>query len=89
MTFNSIASLSFTPLLTLNAVFLSIFVTLLIVHAILAIFFWRFYDYAIEMLGDLLLKLLDYAIKVKLSRNRGSKNAYIMWERLRTYEFMS
>ncbi len=89
MASNSIASLSFTPLLAPNAVFLSIFVTLLVVHAILAIFFWRFYGYAIGMLGGLLLELLGYAAKVKLSRNRGSKDAYIMWGRLRTYEFMS
>lgn len=76
---NSIASLSSTPLLAPNAVFLSIFAgLLLLLHAVLAILLWRSYGYAIGMLGGLLLELLGYVAKVELSHNRGNKDAYIM-----------
>lgn len=75
---NIVASLFFTPLPVPNVVFLSIFATLLLVHAVLAILFWRFYGYAIGMLGGLLLELLGYVAKVQLSHNRRKKDTYIM-----------
>ena len=78
MSSNSIASLSFTPLLAPNAVFLTIFILLLLLHITLVIRFWWFYGYAIGMLGGLLLEVLGYVAKVQLSHNPGNENAYIM-----------
>ncbi|PTB79152.1 hypothetical protein M440DRAFT_1436501 [Trichoderma longibrachiatum ATCC 18648] len=76
---NGIGALSFTPLLAPNALFITIFTILLLIHVLFAIRFWRFYGYAIGMLGGLLLELLGYVAKVQLSRNRANKNGYIMY----------
>jgi hypothetical protein len=73
--------ISFTPLLAPNAIFTTIFTTLLLFHVLLAIRFWRFYGYAIGMLGGLLLELLGYVAKVQLAHH-GDKNGYIMYDRL-------
>ncbi|CAI6089140.1 unnamed protein product, partial [Clonostachys chloroleuca] len=40
---------------------------------------WRFYGYAIGMVGGLLLELVGYVAKVQLSYNQSNKNAYIMF----------
>ncbi|ETS06649.1 hypothetical protein M419DRAFT_68195 [Trichoderma reesei RUT C-30] len=76
---NGIGALSFTPLLAPNAIFVTIFTFLLLIHIALAIRFWRFYGYAIGMLGGLLLELLGYVAKVQLSHSRANKNGYIMY----------
>lgn len=75
---SGIGGLSFTPLFTVNAVAVALFATLLLVQVLLTVRFWRFYGYALGMLGGLLLELLGYVAKVQLSRNRANKNAYIM-----------
>lgn len=73
-----IGALSFTPLYAPNAFFLSIFTILLVVQIVLTCSFWRFYGYAIGMLGGLLLELLGYAAKLMLSQDHTNKNGYIM-----------
>lgn len=75
---NGIGAVSFTPLLAPNALFVTFFIILFIIQIILTARFWRFYGYAIGMLGGLLLELLGYAAKVQLSHNRANKNGYIM-----------
>ncbi|RFU80136.1 hypothetical protein TARUN_2099 [Trichoderma arundinaceum] len=75
---NGIGALSFTPLLAPNALFVTCFTILLLIQLVLTFRFWRFYGYAIGMLGGLLLELLGYVAKVQLSRSRTNKNAYIM-----------
>lgn len=76
---NGIGAVSFTPLLAPNALFVTFFIILFIIQIILTARFWRFYGYAIGMLGGLLLELLGYAAKVQLSHNRANKNGYIMY----------
>lgn len=76
---NGVGALTFTPDLAPNAVFLTIFIILFLSHLGLAIRYWRYYGYAIGMLGGLLLELLGYAAKVQLSNNRADKNGYIMY----------
>ncbi len=73
-----IGALSFVPSYAPNAFFLAVFVILLFAQIVLTYFFWRSYGYAIGMLGGLLLEVLGYAAKVMLSRDRGSKDGYIM-----------
>lgn len=75
---NGIGAVSFTPLLAPNALFVTIFIIIFIIQIILTTRFWRFYGYAIGMLGGLLLELLGYVAKVQLSNNRANKNRYIM-----------
>ncbi|EHK48941.1 hypothetical protein TRIATDRAFT_17965, partial [Trichoderma atroviride IMI 206040] len=70
---------SFTPLLAPNALFVTFFTILFTIQIILTARFWRFYGYAIGMLGGLLLELLGYVAKVQLSHNRANKNGYIMY----------
>ncbi|KAJ5900937.1 uncharacterized protein N7473_005007 [Penicillium subrubescens] len=70
--------ISFTPLLAPNAIFTTIFTILFLNHLLFTIRFWRFYGYAIGMLGGLLLELLGYVAKVQLARH-GDKNGYIMY----------
>jgi hypothetical protein len=69
--------ISFTPLLAPNAIFTTIFAILFLIHLIFTIRFWRFYGYAIGMLGGLLLELLGYVAKVQLAHH-GDRNGYIM-----------
>ncbi|KAL6910460.1 RTA1 domain-containing protein [Trichoderma evansii] len=76
---NGIGAVSFTPLLAPNAIFVTIFTIIFIIQIILTTRFWRFYGYAIGMLGGLLLELLGYVAKVQLSHNRANKNGYIMY----------
>ncbi|VUC28773.1 unnamed protein product [Clonostachys rosea] len=76
---NGIGNLGFSPLRAPNAIFLTIFIILFICQIFLCFRFWRFYGYAIGMLGGLLLELLGYVAKVQLSSDRGDKNAYIMY----------
>ncbi|KAL7798329.1 RTA1 domain-containing protein [Trichoderma ceciliae] len=76
---NGIGALTFKPLLAPNAVFVTIFTIILLIQLILTVRFWRFYGYAIGMLGGLLLELLGYVAKVQLSYSRANKNAYIMY----------
>lgn len=76
---NGIGAVSFTPLLAPNALFVTLFTILFIIQIILTTRFWRFYGYAIGMLGGLLLELLGYVAKVQLSLNRANKNGYIMY----------
>lgn len=75
---NGIGAVSFTPLLAPNAIFVTSFILIFIIQIILTFRFWRFYGYAIGMLGGLLLELLGYVAKVQLSHNRANKNGYIM-----------
>lgn len=75
---NGVGALSFTPVLVPNVVFLVLFIALFVCQIALTVKFWRFYGYAIGMLGGLLLELLGYAAKVQLSKNRMDKNGYIM-----------
>jgi len=75
---NRIAALPFTPLPAPNAIFLTIFLTLLLGHVILAIRFWRYSGYSIGMFCGLLLEFLGYVAKVQLSHDRTHKDAYIM-----------
>lgn len=75
---NGIGALSFTPLFGPNVFFAVVFAIILVLQLLLAIRFWRFYGYAIGMLGGLLLELLGYVAKVQLAKNRANKNAYIM-----------
>lgn len=83
---NGIGAVSFTPLLAPNALFVTLFTILFIIQIILTVRFWRFYGYAIGMLGGLLLELLGYAAKVQLSHNRANKNGYIMLLRLLPFQ---
>ncbi|KAL6871214.1 RTA1 like domain-containing protein [Trichoderma novae-zelandiae] len=76
---DGISALSFTPLLAPNALFVNLFTIIFLIQLVLTIRFWRFYGYAIGMLGGLLLELLGYVAKVQLSRNRANKNGYIMY----------
>ncbi|KAL9489428.1 hypothetical protein ACSS6W_001705 [Trichoderma asperelloides] len=75
---NGIGAVSFTPLLAPNAIFVTLFILIFIIQIILTFRFWRFYGYAIGMLGGLLLELLGYVAKVQLSHNRANKNGYII-----------
>lgn len=75
---NGVGAINFVPLLAPNAIFLAIFCILLLLHSILAVLFWRFYGYAIGMVGGLLLEFVGYIAKVQLSHNQSNKNAYIM-----------
>lgn len=76
---NGVGRVSFVPILAPNAIFLTIFCILLLVHALLTFRYWRFYGYAIGMVGGLLLELVGYVAKVQLSYNQSNKNAYIMF----------
>ncbi|UKZ80774.1 hypothetical protein TrVFT333_008539 [Trichoderma virens FT-333] len=76
---NGIGALSFTPMLAPNAIFVTVFTILLIIQLVLTVRFWRYYGYAIGMLGGLLLELLGYVAKVQLSHSRTNKNGYIMY----------
>lgn len=76
---NGIGAVSFTPLLAPNALFVTLFTILFTIQIILTARFWRFYGYAIGMLGGLLLEMLGYVAKVQLSHNRANKNGYIMY----------
>jgi hypothetical protein len=75
---NGVGRINFAPLLAPNVLFLVIFCVLLALHIILVFFFWRFYGYAIGMVGGLLLEFLGYLAKVLLSQNQNNKDAYIM-----------
>jgi hypothetical protein len=75
---NDIGALSFKPLLAPNAIFVTVFIIIFLIQIILTTRFWRFYGYAIGMLGGLLLELLGYVAKVQLSHSRANKNGYIM-----------
>ncbi|KAL6809302.1 RTA1 domain-containing protein [Trichoderma sp. SZMC 28013] len=76
---NGIGALSFTPMLAPNAIFTTIYTILLILQLVLTVRFWRYYGYAIGMLGGLILELVGYIAKVQLSHNRADKNGYIMY----------
>lgn len=75
---NGVGALTFTPELTPNVIFLVLFIALMLGQIGLAVKFWRYYGYAIGMIGGLLLELLGYAAKVQLSNDRMNKNGYIM-----------
>lgn len=74
---NGVGAINFVPILAANAIFLTIFCILLFLHCILVLRFWRYYGYAISMIGGLLLELIGYAAKVQLAHNQSNKNAYI------------
>ncbi|KAK4074768.1 uncharacterized protein Triagg1_4917 [Trichoderma aggressivum f. europaeum] len=76
---NGIGALSFTPMLAPNAIFTTIYTILLLIQLVLTVRFWRYYGYAIGMLGGLILELVGYIAKVQLSHNRADKNGYIMY----------
>lgn len=75
---NGIGALTFTPMLAPNAIFTTVYTILLILQLVLTVRFWRYYGYAIGMLGGLILELVGYIAKVQLSYNRADKNGYIM-----------
>ncbi|KAL7961600.1 RTA1 domain-containing protein [Trichoderma compactum] len=76
---NGIGALSFTPMLAPNAIFTTVYTILLIIQLVLTVRFWRYYGYAMGMLGGLILELVGYIAKVQLSHNRADKNGYIMY----------
>lgn len=76
---NGVGALPFTPLLAPSAIFTTIFGVLLVLHAVLACKFRRYYGYAIGMFCGLLLEFLGYIAKVMLSKDRKDKNGYIMY----------
>ncbi|KKP00688.1 hypothetical protein THAR02_07202 [Trichoderma harzianum] len=76
---NGIGALTFTPMLAPNAIFTTVYTILLILQLVLTVRFWRYYGYAIGMLGGLILELVGYIAKVQLSPNRADKNGYIMY----------
>ncbi|KAK0766676.1 hypothetical protein N5P37_000402 [Trichoderma harzianum] len=76
---NGIGALTFTPMLAPNAIFTTVYTILLIIQLVLTVRFWRYYGYAIGMLGGLILELVGYIAKVQLSHNRADKNGYIMY----------
>ncbi|KAL5094530.1 hypothetical protein Trisim1_007115 [Trichoderma cf. simile WF8] len=76
---NGIGALTFTPMLAPAAIFTTVYTILLILQLVLTVRFWRYYGYAIGMLGGLILELVGYIAKVQLSHNRADKNGYIMY----------
>ncbi|KAH6887039.1 RTA1 like protein-domain-containing protein [Thelonectria olida] len=76
---NGIGGINFTPVLAANALFLTTYTILLLMHLLIAVRFWSTYGYSIGMTGGVLLELLGYVAKVQLSHNRSNKNAYIMY----------
>ncbi|KAL5587205.1 hypothetical protein FOVSG1_012341 [Fusarium oxysporum f. sp. vasinfectum] len=76
---NSIEAMGFSPLLAPNAIFLSFYSILLLLHVLIALRFWRFFGYSIGMVCGILLELVGYCGKVQLSHNRDNKDGYIMY----------
>lgn len=78
LTVNAIAALSFHPLLIPNVIFCILFAVLLFCQVILCCIFYHYYGFAIGILGGLLLEMLGYIAKVRLSSNQHDKSFYIM-----------